>query len=262
MDYLPGDLSLCLGIDGLKKVQLRGWNFAISGSAETIWTLGGTYARLSSAVAMEIVSGSANDTAAGTGARTVQVSGLNGSYLPFTETLTMNGITPVALVNTLAIAINSVKVLTAGSGLTNAGAISVRTVSGSTVKRQIVAASGQNLSVGQDADFLYTIPDGYIGVIKKINFSTFGGTGNIYAWLNTHSEAGIIRGEGQSAISVASTSLNQGFGSIDFGSGLVLPSKYLLELRAYASAGAGEFSALAEMYLINKSGWIWGTGGA
>ncbi len=83
------------------------------------------------AVAMEIVSNSANDTAAGTGARTVAVTYLNASYASATTVLSMNGLTPVTLpVN--ALRINNVIVATAGTSPrgANIGDISVRAAGG------------------------------------------------------------------------------------------------------------------------------------
>lgn len=73
-----------------------------------------------------LVSSSASDTAAGTGARTVMItyydSSLNG---PFTETLTMNGTTAVNTVNTNICFIERMDVVTGGSSGGNNGIISL-----------------------------------------------------------------------------------------------------------------------------------------
>lgn len=47
---------------------------------EEIWTGGGVYPWLTASTALEIVSSSANDTSAGTGARTVTINGLSDAY--------------------------------------------------------------------------------------------------------------------------------------------------------------------------------------
>lgn len=75
-----------------------------------------------SASVLEISSSSASDTSAGTGARTVSISGLDINYNPLTETITLTGQTAVNTVNSY-LRVNSMKVLTVGSGATNAGVI-------------------------------------------------------------------------------------------------------------------------------------------
>lgn len=73
-----------------------------------------------------IASASANDTAVGTGARTVIITYLDQTMAgPFTETLTLNGTTGVNTVNTNICFIESIKVVTAGSGGANAGIITL-----------------------------------------------------------------------------------------------------------------------------------------
>lgn len=73
---------------------------------------------------VEVASASANDTAAGTGARTIKVYGLDKDYNPLIETITLNGQTPV--VGTLNfIRVFAAYVATAGSGGVNAGDIAI-----------------------------------------------------------------------------------------------------------------------------------------
>jgi len=59
--------------------------------------LGGVYRTPTAAAALEFVSSSADDTAAGTGAREVTVIGLDLSWNEVTQTVTTNGTTAVAL---------------------------------------------------------------------------------------------------------------------------------------------------------------------
>lgn len=74
-----------------------------------------------------IVSSSAADTAAGTGARTVEITwmSLDGT-LTGVETVTLNGTTNVNLVTTTKCYIERIEVITAGTGLSNAGTITLR----------------------------------------------------------------------------------------------------------------------------------------
>lgn len=77
-------------------------------------------------VQMSFVSSSVNDAAAGTGLRTLLMSYIEHSTLAAkTEVIAMNGTTPVLSVATNIRFINSLTMLTAGSGGKNAGAITV-----------------------------------------------------------------------------------------------------------------------------------------
>lgn len=90
---------------------------------EEIWDGTGAYAGfLATATAMTISSSSANDTAAGTGARTVTVIGLDANWRQVSQTVTLNGQTGVAIPTSL-IRVFRAFVVTAGSGGVNAGDI-------------------------------------------------------------------------------------------------------------------------------------------
>jgi hypothetical protein len=86
-----------------------------------------TYTEQTSNAQRSIASASANDTAAGTGARTVQIEYFDQTGAgPFTETVTMNGTAYVNTVATDICFIESIKVLTAGSGGVNAGILTLK----------------------------------------------------------------------------------------------------------------------------------------
>jgi hypothetical protein len=78
-----------------------------------------------------LVSASANDTAAGTGARTVRITYYTAALAgPFTETVTLNGTTAVNTVATDICYIESMEVLTVGSTGSNVGIISLKAATG------------------------------------------------------------------------------------------------------------------------------------
>lgn len=96
-----------------------------------------------------IVSDNANDTAAGSGARTVEITYYTATFTgPFTETVTMNGTTPVNMVSTTACYIERVVVATAGStgGIANAnaGIISLKAATGGAGATIVSFAAGTN----------------------------------------------------------------------------------------------------------------------
>lgn len=235
---------------GVGHINIIGYNPSVSTTASTLWSGGATsYAQLTSGAAMEVVSGSANDTAAGTGARTVLVEGLDSNYVPFSETVTLNGVTPVPLTNTSAIAINRTIVVTAGSGLVNAGNIDVRVISGGAIKSRIQALAE---SRGRSADFVFTVPASQYGLLKKIQVYARTNTGDIWAYLKTNNSSGVelVQAVGQHSLDVT------GFSSaeivMDFGVGLYIPEKTLITLVVDVSAGTPLASAIGELELYAK----------
>lgn len=96
-----------------------------TGIGETdIWDEGGLYSYATVAETLTISSDDAVDTAAGTGARTVFVMGLDANFLDQCETVTLNGTAGVTLVNQY-IRIYRCRVMSAGTGGRNAGSVYV-----------------------------------------------------------------------------------------------------------------------------------------
>lgn len=230
-------------------LNLVGYQPSGSTTASTVWFNGSTsYVQLTSGTALEVVSSSANDTAAGTGARTVKIEGLDGNYVPFAETVTLAGATPVALSATSVIAINKFFVVTAGSGLANAGNIDVRTVSGSTIKSRIqILAEAINFA----QDFVYTVPDAMYGLLKRIQVYSRTNTGDFWAYLKLTNSSGVsyVRAVGQASLAV--TGFNPGYILMDFGTGIYVGKKTLITLVSDVSAGTPLISAIAELELYN-----------
>jgi hypothetical protein len=111
-------------------LNVQGVNEDVDAGTEDVTELGGTYTGFpvmptQAGEALNIVSGSANDAAAGTGQRTIRVVGLDADGDYQEETVTLNGTTPV-VTSTTWTRVFRVYGLTAGSGATNAGAITVK----------------------------------------------------------------------------------------------------------------------------------------
>ena len=138
-----------------------GYNESVGTSFEHITDLGTNVLPTSAGVAT-LVSASTDDASDGTGARTVEVQGLDENYLPLTETLTMNGTTNVVGSSSF-LRVFRMRVLTSGTGEINAGNITA-SIGGSNVA-QILADKGQTLMA------VYTIPAGKSGYLTKIQGS-------------------------------------------------------------------------------------------
>lgn len=168
----PG--SIMRRITGLGQVTI-----AASGvAANDIWPGAGIYPWMTAATSLEVVSTSVNDTAAGTGAQSVIVTGLSLAGAEITETVATNGTTAVPL-STQFYRINSVGLVAVGSGLRNLGTINVRDLGGGTVRQTIPISSVANLSPGVSKGSQWTTPAGHSLLIYdidvQINSSAGGG---------------------------------------------------------------------------------------
>lgn len=94
---------------------------------EDVWDAGGVYvfpAALQEAADIDVQSNSTDDAAAGTGARTLLIRGLDADYMEQEETVTLNGVTPIHLTGDY-IRFFDARVVTVGTGEVNAGDVNV-----------------------------------------------------------------------------------------------------------------------------------------
>jgi len=203
-------------------VNKFGRNPDIDISTEDIWSQGGTWVAPTTARVHNIKSTDVNDTSAGTGARTITVNGLNGSYVDTTETVTMNGTTDVATSNSYVI-IHRMIVATAGSGGTNAGTITATAVTDASITAAIVIGKGQTQIC------IYQIPASYSGYLSSYGGSVSGGaSANIILELFAKPFGGVFNLKG--TINLAETG-NTGFRRV-YDTPLKFTEKTLIKLTA------------------------------
>lgn len=106
--------------------QRNGYSAVIASSFQTIWNEAAVVVFPAAAGVLTVSSSSSNDTAAGTGARTVSITGLDAAFNPLTETVILNGTTAVSTLGSY-FRVNSITVTTVGSGGSNAGIIYIGT---------------------------------------------------------------------------------------------------------------------------------------
>jgi hypothetical protein len=107
------------------RVVAVGRNTAVVATRTDLWNVGGTYVFPPAPTQMSVVSTSANDSAAGTGTRTLFILYLDNLYNQQVTSVTMNGVTPVLTTPTNILRILKVFTATAGSLGAAAGNITV-----------------------------------------------------------------------------------------------------------------------------------------
>ena len=142
-----------------------GFNPDVDDSPETVWAEGGLYSYLSAATVLKISSSSADDASAGTGARTVELQGLDGDYNQISETVTLNGQTAVNTTKSF-LRIYRMVVKTAGTGAQNAGVIYAGT---GTVTLGVPANKYATIAIGDNQTLmaLWTVPAGHTAYLLQ-----------------------------------------------------------------------------------------------
>lgn len=172
-----------------------GRNPDIDSGPEDMWNGGSNYTGQPENYTPETVdvfSSSANDTSAGTGARTIRFFGLESpTSEEYThEDITLNGTTAVTSTKTWW-RINRAFVLTAGSGGENVGTITIEpTTSSSNVFVQMLATFNQS-TIGA-----YTVPANKIMIIKRVRVAITranGSAGSATITLRARETGGVYR---------------------------------------------------------------------
>lgn len=136
----------------------------------------------------QVVSSSASDTGAGTGAQQVTIKYLTQStsvfkFTEFTETITLNGVTPVNSVATNIYRINDFWVSRAGATSFSAGNISLQSVGGATTFERIDVGTNRHRSA------LHWVPNGMMTHVKGLKFSVSTSGGVLFVLEQTKEDA-------------------------------------------------------------------------
>jgi len=239
--YEPFNLQVARGqIPWHQNVTVFGYNSDVDTSVETVWPYGGLLQFPATALQMKVSSDNANDAAAGTGARTVYIEGLDADHNVISETISLNGQTAVLTANSY-LHINRAYVETAGSLYSAAGNIyfgtGVVTLGIPATVYDIIQYDYNTRVTGS-----YTIPAGYTGYLEQGLFSSgqTGGSNAVTGRLMTRGTDDIRR-------TVAVVTLNNGAADYAFEYPVVIPEKTTIEAQA---VGASTNNACSSMFII------------
>lgn len=228
---------------GASRLQKNGYNPGIAQTLVTVWNEATTMTFPAAATVMTLSSSSANDTAAGTGARTVTINGLNSSYVTTTEVVTLNGTTGVSTTNSF-LRINSLSVATAGSGGSNAGIIYIGTgviTAGKPATIYGSIAAGVNLS----RQAFHTIPSGSTGYLLSLLAST--DTAGTQVQVYTRTQTGLF-------VLNRIFQLGIGAGTVqDYQLPLALQAGTDIEARATVASGTAKVAVQLEILVLSPN---------
>jgi len=223
-----------------------GRNPNVGGAPETIWMQGGVYSYLTSPSTVYVTSDDAADAAAGTGARTVTVQGLDGDYNNVQETLTVGG--SVGTVEFLRVF--RAFVVESGSVGTNVGDVRVTTGAGGsgTVLADIgTIGVGTTFGLGQTQLALYTIPAHCTGYLTTWNVGIGGYNSSATVSLYTRLfDTGYLSFRTRDIMDVPG-----GYHTRNYDIPLRIPARTDIEIRAIASTGT-TVSASFDLVLVEK----------
>jgi hypothetical protein len=158
---------------GVSHIDKFGRNADIDQAAvEDVWDGGGVWVEPTAARIHDIASTDAADTADGTGARTMEVYGLDGDYNMIGETRSLDGLSNVATENAYRMIYRKI-VRSAGAGGKNAGTITATARVDGTVTAQISPGFNQTLMA------VFQVPAGVTGLVWGYFLDINEGTGNV-----------------------------------------------------------------------------------
>lgn len=206
----------------------------------------GTYVFPTTGIQMQVVSSSANDTLAGTGAQKVHIHYLDSNYNYNVETINMNGLAVVNTVATNIFRINGFHVVQVGTvNGSSAGNISIQSVGGAVTYGYISA--GYNTA----RQAIYTIPAGKTGYISHWQCGSGTSSGQHFTQVEIRATCHKgIRWPGVFlAVDVAST-LNSN-NEISFGTPIPIPEKTDVKMSAISDSAAANAVTIGAIM-----GWV------
>ena len=227
-----------------------GFNATVSTSNDTIWFQEGSYTWSTAAVKLKVSSdNAADDSPSGVGARTVVVEGLDGNYAEISETVTLDGTTPVETDATF-LRTHRMYVATAGTGLTNTGVIYAAdtgdtygtpgvpdTATG--IRSTIGATEGQTLQA------FYTVPAGHTAYLTRSSAGSVDGTNATTITLRTRALGGAFRTK-QKYITFKGTAI------AEHDIPLVIAEKTDIEMKADAALSTTDVAGDFDLILVKN----------
>lgn len=233
--YEDFNLQVARGqIQGHSTVNIYGYQPAISTTFVPVWENVAAYVYPASDITMYL-SGSNGDTAQ------ITIVGLDSGYNIISETITLNGTTPVATVKKY-LRVNGMSV-TVGSATNPVGAVYLKDVGGTITYAQI------NTGVGRTQAAVYTVPAGYTYFLQRVAIYTSLNGNDFVTYQNkTISPNGVVQLTQQAPFAMSYDALR------------IMPRPFLektdIQLMCKVNTGTGAVAVAQEGYLVkNDTGY-------
>lgn len=232
-----------------RSIHRLGYNADVDLAAtEDVWAYGGTMTWQQTAATISVVSSSTNDDGnptTGTGAHTVTIEGLDANLAEISETVTLNGTTPVVTSQSF-LRLNLAYVATGGTYHgANAGGLTF-TFSGSGNVCSFIPAGR-----GQTQKSHYTVPAGYTAYLRDLHLGVASGkTADLTLWRYQEADDATqpFQGSRRAVINIVGLEGEQEF---TYGGQVVFPEK--CDVWVTCTAGANDTGVSAEYTLILKA---------
>ena len=241
------------GIDVFRSAEILGYNPSIGTTFEDIWPIGGVRIWPQTAVQLDIVSDSANDTAAGTGAREIVVIGSDGNVLPVVELVPLNGTTLVQTTK-LFKRVDIVRVTKSGTFNTTVTgpADGTITVSSSGDVQAVITESLDGVSSGQQSGMYGTMLNGTTGYMDSL-LATVNPKRDISMNVFIRNSVEPGGGDFNPRIQLLQLFLPEGTTGLIFPTPVVFPEFSDVWMAAAAASGTVEVSVAAEVRVVTNA---------
>ena len=232
--------------EGVGYIEKFGRNDTMSGNIETIWDGSNIYTYLTSASSVHITSSDGNDAVAGTGARTIEVQGLDQDYNLAVEDVDVDD----SASQTTFIRVFRARVKTTGSGGQAAGVISIRSAAsgGGTLLAQIQkVGTGGGASLGQTFMAIYTVPAGKTAYLTQWTLGAGGQNADTTGFF-------MARPFGDGAFNSKDIIISAGQQAVkDYKIPLQFTEKTDIEIRGFTSSSGNDCSSTFNLLLYDNT---------
>lgn len=251
-NYLEERVAMGL-VPGVTPIRILGVNIGPTTTAEILGASGSTHAFPVAALSSpKVSSSSANDTAAGSGVRTITATGVNSSFVEVSETISMNGQTQVA-VTAAFMDVNTFRTATVGTaGGAAAGDIYFYTGAATAGVPNDLTTVQAKVLVGynQDLTCKYTVPAGKSLLIRRFTAGTHGSATAQPTLLRVHYSTNF----GITYMETFDTHMNTG-GKVDSNlkNPMYFPEKTQMMVSVLCAAGTAATMGALEGWVIDNS---------
>ena len=229
-------------------IEKFGANLSVGAELETIWEAGGIYEYLTTTSVVSAVSDEAGDTApSGTGARTIELQGLDSNYNTITETISTGGTGGGTPSTQQFLRIFRALVKTAGSTGTNEGNIQILAGSTEIISIGTHGTGSNKEGFGQSQTSVYTIPAGKTGYLTQWSVGSSGYNTGVQAYFKASevNDGPILR--------TKDVMFLNNFSIKDYKVPLQLPEKTDVEVRAYNGSSGVPLSTTYNIILVENT---------